>query len=130
MLHRLARKRALGIVVVSVFGAIVYATACSNNGEGERCDFLNGNDDCINGLQCVKSDQLVNSSADRCCPVDRSTATSVACKPGTATVGNTPPDAGEGGTDATTTDAANDAADASDASDSSSDAANDAPDGD
>jgi hypothetical protein len=32
---------------------LVLAFACSKQGEGERCNLVNGNGDCEDGLQCV-----------------------------------------------------------------------------
>lgn len=58
------------------------ASACSNQGEGERCEILNGNDDCNTeeGLICFPMTQLRNTNSDRCCPADRSRATHPVCK--------------------------------------------------
>ncbi len=75
-------KRA-GIALFAVTSAfILIASACSNQGEGERCEILNGNDDCRteDGLICYPSNQLRNTTSDRCCPADRSRATHPVCK--------------------------------------------------
>ena len=77
------RHRSLGIALFALAGAfIVVASACSNQGEGERCESLNGNEDCKTdeGLICYPQAQLRNSNSDRCCPLDRSTATHPVCK--------------------------------------------------
>lgn len=77
--------------VVGALGACAWLalSACSNQGEGERCEFLNGNDDCQDGLVCLPRSAQNNSSlgvvnppfnnSDRCCPPDRSQATHPAC---------------------------------------------------
>lgn len=119
------RKRLVSIVISSVLGVVAAVSACSNNGEGERCQVENLNEDCQNGLTCTPKQQLQQQYAgsDRCCPPDRALATEPACKLGTGTIGTNPPS--EGGTsDATTTDAA----DAADAAETSTDAATDASD--
>jgi hypothetical protein len=89
------RYRTAGIVGVAAIGVLVALAACSNQSEGDRCDFDNGNDDCGNGLVCVpKANQTGRSSngvvnppfnnADRCCPLDRNTATHPACTQNTS----------------------------------------------
>lgn len=129
MRSRSGRLRGLGIIVSAVIAMVAVASACSNNGEGERCQADNGNDDCVDGLQCVRSQELPNTSADRCCPVDRATATALVCKPGVSSIGNNTPN--EGGVDASRPDTGTDAADATtDVADTGTDAADDAPDGD
>jgi hypothetical protein len=55
--------------------------ACSNQGEGERCDqnaSNGGNDDCQDGLQCT-SHSILGTNSDICCPPDRTQATTAAC---------------------------------------------------
>ena len=78
-----APRRRYWIVSVAVVAALssgfIALTACSNYGEGERCEVGNGNDDCANGLQCTPAAQLTGSNSDRCCPVNRSTATEPIC---------------------------------------------------
>ena len=99
-----ARRRYLivSIVVATLVGGFVTLTACSNYGEGERCEFGNGNDDCADGLQCVASADLAQQfrGPDRCCPPDRSTAKVQACQLPTNSVtgeaGPPPPDTGPG----------------------------------
>jgi hypothetical protein len=126
-----SRRKAGVVLGLLVGGFIAIVTACSNQAEGERCDFENGNDDCQEGLVCVESRELVQgvNQGDRCCPVDRTKATHPACKIG-ATIGTDatpPPDTGPAPTsdaatsdaDAQTTDAEEptDAADAADTAD-------------
>jgi hypothetical protein len=44
---------------------------CSQQGEGERCDSAKtGNADCNSGLTCVPKSELLEKTADRCCPAD------------------------------------------------------------
>lgn len=93
---------------MGVVGAFVALTACSNYGEGDRCEVGNGNDDCQDGLQCTPAARLaVTSSSDRCCPVDRSKATTRVCEVPTnpvGTDGSTLPDTGLPPTDSSVTD--------------------------
>lgn len=110
--------------LVTTFAALVFVgTACSNNGEGERCESENGNDDCKTdeGLICYPKGQL-NTNADRCCPADRTKATHPICKAAVsiATDATTPADTGP----APVSDAAgeSDAADAASDADAESDA--------
>jgi len=51
-------------LVLSCGSLLALATACSKQGEGERCDLNKaGDSDCEDGLQCTRV-----GSADRCCP--------------------------------------------------------------
>ncbi len=75
-----------GLVVI---GAVAFAAACSGQGEGERCSTLadnNGNDDCAGSLVCTPAGQLngTANSTDRCCPADRTQATTPVCAVQTA----------------------------------------------
>jgi hypothetical protein len=67
------------------------AVACSNQGEGERCDTLadnGGNDDCQDGLVCTPGTSLnPPQSTDRCCPQDRTQAQTSVCQQPTTSVG-------------------------------------------
>lgn len=90
---------------LGAFGACAWLalSACSNQGEGERCEFLNGNDDCKDGLICLPATPQPNAglgvvnppfnNSDRCCPLDRSQATHPACVIPTSPVSDaaTPP---------------------------------------
>lgn len=119
-------RRAAGVaLLVTVGGFIALAAACSNQGEGERCQSANGNDDCntAEGLICIPEGQLRNANSDHCCPADRSKAKHPICQRPVDIVGDggAPPDTGPpptpdaGGTDAQdagTEDASSDAADA------------------
>jgi hypothetical protein len=123
------RYRAAGFAGFALAGLFVAMAACSNQGEGDRCDFDNGNDDCQDGLVCVpKTPQtgrgsnagVVNppyNNADRCCPLDRSQATHPACTQNTTSTvadGQAPADTGppqEASVDAAS-DAAGDGGDA------------------
>jgi len=96
---------------------VLVLAACSNGAEGDRCEFDNGNDDCQDGLVCVPKaassrpgNGTVNppyNNADRCCPLDRSTATHPACTlNSTSTITDSAPPTDTGpGTDSSTTDA-------------------------
>jgi hypothetical protein len=94
------------LLVVGVFVAIF--AACSNQGEGERCEILNGNDDCKDGLICTSENLLRNANSDRCCPSDRSKATHPICKTAseigldgsTAPADTGPPPSADAGSDA------------------------------
>jgi hypothetical protein len=82
MMTTRARRRTIAAVVTSLtIGGWLVLSACSNNAEGERCQVANNNDDCENGLICLASSQVNPSynSSDRCCPVDRTTASHPAC---------------------------------------------------
>jgi hypothetical protein len=101
----------LGLVVI---GAVAFAAACSGQGEGERCSTQadnNGNDDCAGDLVCTPGGQINGNGPDRCCPADRTQATTPVCAVQTA-VGINPggPDSGavDTGTTETGTDAAKD----------------------
>lgn len=131
MKGRSARLRILGLAAASAVGVLAIVSACSNYGEGERCEITNGNDDCANGLVCTSAKALAQpyNTSDRCCPLDRNIATAESCKQATSTIGQNPPPPDSGpAPDATVTDAGDagdaatsDAADAADAEDSGSD---------
>ncbi|MCL2777131.1 MAG: hypothetical protein FWD73_03935 [Polyangiaceae bacterium] len=75
-----------GVVAASII--MVAIAACSNGGEGARCETANGNSDCQSGLVCLPGKQAAPSwnNADWCCPSDRSTATAAPCVQGQGTV--------------------------------------------
>ena len=54
------RRGSFGLVLLAM--ALVSASACSNQNEGERCDKLNGNDDCESGLVCTTLSNFTSSS--------------------------------------------------------------------
>lgn len=111
----------VGSVAVAIAVANAGLVACSDSTEGERCEVLNGNDDCSVGLVCLRKED-VNApykNGDRCCPPDRRSASHPACvllQNPIAGDSAPPPDTGPTVT-----------TDASDASDAN--AASDAPDG-
>lgn len=109
--------RTIALVVGALAGLFVALSACSNQGEGERCNFLNGDEDCGDGLVCYQSTQLKDSNADRCCPVDRTTATNPFCQTGGSSGidASAPTDSGPSTPPpASASDAGTDAADAAD----------------
>ena len=122
------RHRSAGIALVIVGAFIAIVAACSNQGEGERCEVFNGNDDCKTGedLVCTPFAQLRNTDSDRCCPVDRNKATHPICKAAQEEIDTdsaTPPDTGPPPTpEASTPDAAPDASDDADAASDAGDA--------
>lgn len=128
-------RRWIGRVVLASFGAVLALfVACSNNGEGERCEKASdnfGNDDCNDGLICKPPNELNNSSSARCCPPDPTRATVDVCRvfqspvgaDGSAPVDATPPSRVDSGADAGDASTTTDAADASDAADDVTDAA-------
>jgi hypothetical protein len=75
------RKTTVLVVVSLLLAGIGAFTACSQQKEGEICNFANGNDDCDtdNNLACYEARTLNNTTSDRCCPIDRSKSTHPAC---------------------------------------------------
>ncbi len=84
------RYRIVGFVIATMLGVFAALAACSNQGEGDRCQAENGNEDCTSPLVCLAATQknfnggvgLVNppfNNSDRCCPAERGTATHPAC---------------------------------------------------
>lgn len=107
--------------------AVSLFPSCTNQGEGDRCSTLNGNDDCQDGLVCTPGSALnPPQNTDICCPSDRSQATTTVCSIGAGDGGQAPlPDAGGsdvGSDTATDAPSATDAADAGDAGMTSGDA--------
>lgn len=80
-IRRNRRTKTATIVTLALTAGWFALVACSNQAEGDRCQTANGNDDCQDGLICLASTQVNTNynSADRCCPVDRATATHPAC---------------------------------------------------
>lgn len=128
-MKRVRRKPMVAILVAQAIFGLVSLVACANMAEGDRCEVLNGNDDCQSGLVCLPAGQVNQpyNNSDRCCPVDRSTATHPACTLLSNPVAGDaapPGDSGpaiDSGVDAGG-DAQSDAADASDAADDVADA--------
>ena len=103
--------RIRSFVIVSFVVALGGASfaACSNYGEGERCDVdIGSNDDCDDGLECVPGNTLEPvQDTDRCCPINRDQATTDLCRRQQAAPGDAAPPpsvdadaSGEGGLDA------------------------------
>jgi hypothetical protein len=77
-----------GVIAASII--MVAIAACSNGGEGARCETANGNSDCQSGLVCMPGKQAAPgwNNADWCCPPssERATATAAPCIQGQSTV--------------------------------------------
>jgi hypothetical protein len=60
-------------VFAAIFAvAVASMPGCSQQGEGERCDYAkNGNDDCDSGLVCIAARELLDQATDRCCLQNR-----------------------------------------------------------
>lgn len=91
--------RTATIALCLIAGGFIALAACSNQGEGERCDSLNGDEDCKTDedLACYPAGLLTGTASDRCCPKDRTRATHPVCKTPVAVVGTdggAPPDTG------------------------------------
>jgi hypothetical protein len=85
--------------LASALTTALFMPACSQQGEGERCDSINGDTDCDDGLKCVRASDLADERTDRCCDPDQTTFTDSRCRPGTgpvAPVGGAPSDGDAG----------------------------------
>lgn len=134
--------RAAAVLAVASLGVVL---ACSDQGEGDRCELDNGDADCDTaaGLICVPGPTRESSdtgswrtqypgglndpykNVDRCCPSDRNLATHPACVRQSAATDAAPPtDSGPVVVSdaSTTSDASSDASDASTVTDASQDA--------
>jgi hypothetical protein len=92
-MKRVRRNRFASVLSLLVVGGWI-ALACSNQGEGERCELRNGNDDCQDGLICNPTQY---QGSNRCCPVDSAAATHPACVTPTSPItadSAPPPDTG------------------------------------
>jgi hypothetical protein len=76
-------------------GAVLSMPGCSQQGQGERCDSINGDADCDSGLTCVLKGKLAASPVDRCCPAENTETDSRCQRLGGA--GNTGGTSGSGG---------------------------------
>src|SRR5690606_12058792 len=74
-------------VFLGFFGLL--ATACSKQGEGERCDLLLSGEtgDCESGLVCTAANALSDNSTDRCCPPEGQSFSEDRCAP-KSSIGN------------------------------------------
>jgi len=73
------RPLLFSLLVVPLLAAGLVVVACSNESEGQPCSHLagnNGNDDCDSNLTCQ---DLIGVEGPRCCPPDRSQATTPEC---------------------------------------------------
>jgi hypothetical protein len=48
--------------------ALGLCLGCADQGEGERCDPLSGNEDCASGLVCTEIETASEDPFARCCP--------------------------------------------------------------
>lgn len=71
------RRIRFGVLVVAFVA--LWAGACSNQGEGERCSLDNNNEDCASGLRCQK---IEGQDSPLCCPPPDRPSTVAACIPG------------------------------------------------
>lgn len=61
--------KARGAACAAIFVVGFVASGCADQGEGERCDPLNYDQDCDDGLQCVELDTLrPGAEGAICCP--------------------------------------------------------------
>ncbi len=117
---RSRRRSVFVLTVLTTLAALaagaIAIIACSDQGEGERCDRRaenQGSNDCNSGLVCTAAGELNGATTTqigegRCCPVDRQTATTVVCSRAPAPAGGDaapPPETGapavtDGGSDA------------------------------
>lgn len=98
MLLRLAVRYLLRTVAVFALGAS-FASGCSRQGEGERCDsWKAGDTDCDSGLVCKRCEDLQDGTTDRCCPPGTEYS-DARCQPGSSNSCST--NTGTGGTSAT-----------------------------
>lgn len=95
-------RPSLLVALLALFGGIglsLGSIACSNQGEGARCEIENGDDDCQEGLVCTTAEQL-GGNADICCPPG-GVSENPACIPGgsstTSTTTSTSSTGGGGG---------------------------------
>lgn len=58
--------------------ALLSVPGCSQQGQGERCDSINGDTDCDTGLSCIPKQKLLDGVTDRCCPAEN-TETDARC---------------------------------------------------
>jgi hypothetical protein len=66
---------------------VALLSACSEQGEGERCDLNNGTLDCASGLTC----RLQGPGVSLCCPPNDGTPTVDACRAGAQLPPDEPP---------------------------------------
>ncbi len=79
------------------------AVACSNQGEGDFCDALNGNNDCQDGLECIPAPGITGgANRDRCCPTPPALPTTSACSLNTSTVIEASTEVPDGGSESET----------------------------
>ena len=92
---------------------IAVAGACSNQAEGDRCELKGengGNDECQDPLECTDKNLTRGDGTARCCPRDRSQATTSVCGQPPGAVDSGPSSEGGGGAPDATTDGSGDSA--------------------
>jgi hypothetical protein len=73
-------------LLVPAFLAVLIASACSSQGEGDYCDQANGDNDCASGLKCTPAPGLATQTNNtRCCPIS-TPPTTEACTTPTGTI--------------------------------------------
>jgi|HubBroStandDraft_6_1064221.scaffolds.fasta_scaffold833043_2 hypothetical protein len=77
--------RAPALLLFAVLASLTALVACSNQGEGEYCDPMNGDNDCQSGLVCIAAPGLTGMFTSRCCPMSAADATTAACGLNTTT---------------------------------------------
>lgn len=82
----LSLRSLAAFTVASALSTALLMPACSQQGEGERCEIINGDTDCDDGLKCVSKNDLAEDATDRCCNPDQTTFTDSRCRPGTGSV--------------------------------------------
>lgn len=89
-LSRVFSRALFGSIACATLFAIVQTGACTNYGDGERCNSKgqnNGNDDCQPGLACTTGLQRSDPTGpDLCCPPDRSVSMSTLCRGAKTTI--------------------------------------------
>jgi hypothetical protein len=86
-------------LILPVFAGLLFV-ACQGESEGQPCDTNagnSGNDDCQPPLICTTG--LTNANSPRCCPQDRTTATTPECSLSSTTLDGSNPTPPEGGAD-------------------------------
>lgn len=118
------RPLLFSLLVVPAFVAGLVVAACSDEGEGQPCSHQNGDNDCQSNLTCQ---DIVGVQGPRCCPPQRSQATTPECAlpSGGVDASPAPPDVKTGET--STQDSPSEAQGEAAASDAPAEGSSDAP---